>query len=218
MRDRVAPRRRYDSPRRRAQARATRQAVLEAARELFIERGYVATTIDAIATRASVAPETIYGAFGSKRTILSELVDVAIAGGQEQPPVLEQAWVKDLRDEPDPHRRVAILARNGRAILARRAAMNAVVSGAAAADPDIAKLAARGKKERYLGQRRLLQIVVGGASLREGLDAATAADVLYAIGSPETYRLLVVDRGWSGARFERWYGETLARLLLEPPR
>ena len=90
-------------------------------------------------------------------------------------------------------------------------------SGAAAADPDIAKLAAHGRKERYLGQRRLLQIVVSDASLREDLDAGTAADVLYAIGSPETYRLLVVDRGWSGARFERWYGETLARLLLEPP-
>jgi hypothetical protein len=44
----------------------------------------------------------------------------------------------------------------------------------------------------------------------------TAADVLYAIGSPETYRLLVVDRGWSGSRFERWYGETLAMLLFPP--
>jgi len=216
MPDRAAPRRRYDSPRRRAQARATRQAVLEAARELFIERGYVATTIDAIAARASVAPETVYGTFGSKRRLLSELVDIAIAGA-EQPPILDQAWVTELRDEPDARRRVAILARNGRAILERRAAIDAVVSGAAAADPDIAKLAAHGRRERYLGQRRLLQIVVGGASLRAGLNPGTAADVLYAIGSPETYRLLVVDRGWSSARFERWYGETLARLLLEPP-
>lgn len=216
MRDRAA-RRRYDSPRRRAQARATHQAVLEAARELFIERGFVATTIDAIAARASVAPETVYGTFGNKRTVLSELVDIAIAGGAQQPPILDQAWVTELRDEPDARRRVAILARNGRAILERRAAIDAVVSGAAAADPDIAKLAAHGRKERYLGQRRLLQVVVGGASLRAGVDPGTAADVLYAIGSPETYRLLVVDRGWSGARFERWYGETLARLLLEPP-
>jgi TetR/AcrR family transcriptional regulator, regulator of autoinduction and epiphytic fitness len=217
MQDRAAPRRRYHSPRRRAQAQATRQAVLEAARELFIERGYVATTIDAIAARASVAPETVYGAFGSKRTLLSELVDIAIAGGAEQPPILDQAWVMELRDEPDARRRVALLARNGRAILERRAAMDAVISGAAAADPDIAKLAAQGRRERLLGQRRLLRVLLHGASLRAGMDPGTAADVLYAIGSPETYRLLVVDRGWSGARFERWYGETLARLLLEPP-
>jgi hypothetical protein len=39
---------------------------------------------------------------------------------------------------------------------------------------------------------------------------SSAADILYAIGSPEMYRLLVVDRGWSGDRFERWYAETLS--------
>ena len=190
--------------------------MLDAARGLFIERGFGATTIDAIAGGADVSPETIYATFGNKRSILAELVDVSIAGGQNAGLVLEQAWVAMMREEADPRRRLAILAHNGRTILERRAAIDEVVRGAADVDPEIAALWARGKAQRHAGQRELLRIVVGAGGLRPGLDLATAADILYAIGSPETYRHLVVDRGWSGRRFERWYAETLERLLLEP--
>ena len=216
MPESVKHRRAYESPRRREQARATRHAVLEAARALFIERGYVGTTIEAIAARANVAPETVYAVFGTKRSLLSELVDVSIAGGDEAPPILDQDWVQQIRDEPDPHRRVRLLASHGRSILERRAAVDEVVRGAASADPEIASLRDLGKAQRFAGQRELLRMVVGASGLRQGMDLKTATDVLYAIGSPETYRLLVVDRGWSGPRFERWYGETLERLLLEP--
>jgi len=216
MPESVKHRRAYESPRRREQARATRHAVLEAARALFIERGYVGTTIEAIAARANVAPETVYAVFGTKRSLLSELVDVSIAGGDEAPPILDQDWVQQIRDEPDPHRRVRLLASHGRSILERRAAVDEVVRGAASADPEIASLRELGKAQRFAGQRELLRMVLGAAGLRQGMDLKTAADVLYAIGSPETYRLLVVDRAWSGPRFERWYGETLERLLLEP--
>ena len=216
MSESVKRRRAYDSPRRREQARATRNAVLEAARALFIERGYVATTIDAIAALAKVAPETVYAVFGTKRSILAELVDVSVAGGDEAPPIFAQPWVQEMRDEPDPRRRLQILAGNGRAILERRAAIDEVVRSAAAADPEIATLWERGKAQRYAGQRAALEMVMGAASPRDSIDLETAADILYAIGSPETYRILVVDRGWSGSRFARWYGETLARLLLDP--
>jgi len=216
MLESVKHRRAYDSPRRREQARATRHAVLEAARGLFIERGYVGTTIEAIAAGANVAPETVYAVFGTKRSLLSELVDVSIAGSDSAPPILQQDPVQQIRGEPDPHRRILLLASLGRSILERRAAVDEVVRGAAAADPEIASLRDLGKAQRFASQRALLRMVVGAAGLRQGLDVETAADVLYAIGSPETYRLLVIDRGWSGPRFERWYAETLERLLLEP--
>jgi len=216
MLESVKHRRAYDSPRRREQARATRHAVLEAARGLFIERGYVGTTIEAIAAGANVAPETVYAVFGTKRSLLSELVDVSIAGSDSAPPILQQDPVQQIRDEPDPHRQIRLLASLGRSILERRAAVDEVVRGAAAADPEIASLRDLGKAQRFASQRALLRMVVGAAGLRQGLDVETAADVLYAIGSPETYRLLVIDRGWSGPRFERWYAETLERLLLEP--
>ncbi len=216
MRDPVKHRRQYDSPRRREQARATRHAVVEAARALFIERGYVATTIDAIAARANVSPETVYSTFGTKRSLLSELVDVSIAGDDNAPPILEQAWVEAMRQEPDRRRRLQILASNGRSILGRRAAIDEVVRGAVGADPEIAALWKRGKDQRFAGQRELLRIVLGATILPADMDLEMAAEILYAIGSPEIYRLLVVDRGWSDGRFEQWYGDTLSRLLLDP--
>jgi AcrR family transcriptional regulator len=213
----VNPERAPDFSRRRERAKATRSRVLEAARQLFTEGGYVATTIASIAERADVSAETIYATFGNKRTLLSQLVDISIAGGADARPVLEQEWVGRMREEPDPHRRIRMLATSGRAILERRAAVDDIVRAAASAEPEMASLRDLGKEQRFAGQRELLRIVVGGTGLRDGLAFDEAADILYALGSPDTWQLLVVDRGWSGARFESWYGETLARLLLEPP-
>lgn len=206
-----------DFPRRRARALATRTRVLAAARTLFVERGYVGTTITAIAECADVSPETIYATFRTKRAVLSELVDVSISGAVSAPPILEQEWVKELRAESDPCRRARLLASRGRAILERRSEVDEIVRGAASADPEIATLRDRGAAERYAGQRELLRIVVGATGPRAGLDIEVATDVLYAIGSPETYRLLVFDRGWDPERFEQWYGDTIERLILAPP-
>jgi AcrR family transcriptional regulator len=202
-------------PRRHAKATITRARVIAAATSLFVERGYVAATIGSIAERADVSVETIYSTFGNKRALLSAAVDVSISGIGTARPILEQDWVPALRAEPDPRRRLRILATNGRAILERRGAMDEVVRHAAATDPQIAALRDVGKAQRLAGQRELLRIVIGGSSLRRGLDLDAAADAIYAIGSPETYRLLVVDRGWTGDRFEQWYGDTLERILFD---
>jgi AcrR family transcriptional regulator len=210
----VKRRRTYDSPRRREQAWATRRAILQAARELFVQRGYVATTIDAIAASAGVSPETVYATFKNKRSLLSQVIDVSMAGDDAPVPILERNWVQTMRDEPDPRRRLHILARNGRLILERTAPIREVLRGAAVVDPEMACLWELNKAQRFAGQRELLRILTERTPLREGLTAKKAADVLFAIGSPETYRLLVVDRGWSADRFERWYADTLARLLL----
>ncbi|HZK51666.1 MAG TPA: hypothetical protein VFD47_08905 [Actinomycetota bacterium] len=129
-------------------------------------------------------------------------------------PILERPWVREMRDEPDLVKRLQALARNGRLILERVAPLYEVLRGAAAADPQVAALWQLNKEQRFGGQRELLGILIEGDGLREGLTKRTAADILFAIGSPETYRSLVVDRGWSADRFERWYSDTLARLLL----
>lgn len=73
----------------------------------------------AIAAGAEVSPETVYAAFKSKRSLLSELIDVSIAGDDAPVPILERSWVQELKDEPDPRRRAPILARNGRLMLER---------------------------------------------------------------------------------------------------
>lgn len=208
-------RRPYDSPRRQEQARATRAAILEAARDLFVEHGYVATTMLAIAAKARISPATVYAAFTNKRSLLSALVDVSIAGDDAPVPIFERAWVQELRDEPDLRRRIDIIARNGRLILERRAPVDEVLRAAADTDSDIAALWRDGKAQRLAGQRHLLRMVAGPDGVRDGLSEGDAIDSLYALGSPETYRLLVVDRGWSAARFERWYADALARVLFD---
>jgi hypothetical protein len=123
-----------------------------------------------------------------------------------------------MREAPDARRRLRILAKAGCAILERRAAIDEVVRGAAAADRDIATLLQVGKAQRSAGQGALVRIAIGSAALRPGLSLADAVDAVYAIGSPETYLLLTVDRGWSSSRFERWYGDSLERLLLADDR
>jgi AcrR family transcriptional regulator len=215
MPETVNPRREYDSTRRRELAKLTRRAILEAARQLFLENGYVATTIDAIADHADVSVETVYAIFKNKRTLLSDVLDVSMAGDDEPVPIMERAWVQELRNEPDPRKRVRMLARNGRLILERVTPLYEVLRGAASADPAIASLWELNKSQRFAGQSELVRIVGANSALREGLTKKQAADIVFAIGSPETYRSLVTDRGWSAQRFENWYGDTLGKLLLE---
>lgn len=205
----VKKKREYHSLRRAEQAQATRGAVLNAARDLFVARGYVATTIHAIAERAGVSPATVYGTFASKRGVLAALIDRSIAGDDAPVPILDRPWVRELRDEPDLGRRIAMLARQGRLMLARRSAVDEVLRAAAAADAEIAELWAQAKAQRFAGQTALLRMVAGP----DRPIAKGAADALYAIGSPETYQLLVRDRGWTAARFESWYEESISRLL-----
>jgi AcrR family transcriptional regulator len=180
-----------------------------------VEDGFVATTIQAIADRAGVSPETVYATFGNKRSLLSSVLDVSVVGDEEPVPLLRRSWVQEMCDEPDPRRKLQILARNGRLILERVTPIYEVLRGAAAADPEIASLWELHKSQRFAGQRELVRIVGAGGSMREGLTADVAANTLFAIGSPETYRLLTVDRGWSPARFERWYADALTQLLLD---
>lgn len=210
----VKSRRSYDSPRRREQAAVTRVEVLDAALALFVSRGYVSTTIVAVAERARVSPETVYAIFKTKRALLASALDASIVGDADPVPLLERRWVQDLREEPDPRRRIRILARNGRGILERVSPIYEVLREASSADVEVAVLVRRYEQQRSEGQRALLRIVAPRGTLRPGLGPAAAADILYAIGSPESYRLLVLDRGWSPARFERWYADTLIKLLL----
>jgi AcrR family transcriptional regulator len=206
----------YDSPRRREQAQATRRAIIDAAYRGFVDRGYAGASIEAIAAAANVSPESVYATFRNKRSLLAAVIDVAIAGDDAPVRIQDRDWVRRLREEPDRGRRLAMLAAGGREILERRTRIDEVASAAASADPEIAALVASNEAERLAGQRALLEMVAGPAGLRPGLTFDEAADVLFAIGSPSTFRLLVFVRGWSADRFEAWYAGAIDRLLLTP--
>ena len=202
-------RRPYVSTRRAAGAAATRTAILDAALAAFRDDGYAASTIEAIAAAAAVSPKTVYAVFGNKRRLLSAVLDRAIAGDELPVAILDRPWVDEMRDQPDVAVRLAILAREGAAILARRADVDAVIARAAIVDAEVATLAATTADQRRAGQAALLRIALSPDPVGDD-----DVDALAAIGSPEVHRSLVADRGWSEARFAAWYRTTLVRLFL----
>ncbi|HZD38744.1 MAG TPA: helix-turn-helix domain-containing protein, partial [Actinomycetes bacterium] len=126
--------------RREARARRTRQRIVEAALGLFLQRGYTATTVEAIARQARVAPATIYQAFGTKHAILASGLDVTIAGDAGPVAILDRDWVKDATAETDPARRLATVVGHACEIAARTAAIKEVMRDAAAAEPAVGDL------------------------------------------------------------------------------
>src|SRR6476659_7515316 len=153
--------RRYESPRRREQAAATRRAILDAAQSLCERDGYVVTTMAAIAAEAGVALKTVYVAFETKSGVLRALWNVRLRGDDEDVPVAGRDWYRGVLEEPDPARRLRLNARNPR-----------VVRTAAAVDADIAALWARIEAEFHANQRAIVKRVRDDGALRPGLSVA----------------------------------------------
>lgn len=200
--------------RRTEQARATRRRIIECARQLFLQQGYAATTLDQIAAQAGVAVQTVYFHFGNKRTVLKEVMDVLAVGDDAPIPVLERPWVQQVRYEPDARRALGIWVRNGRIIFGRVAPMLSIVRDAAGADPEMAEQWRTNQDQRYLAHRTLAEILAAKKALRPGLTVQNAADIIFTLDSPEVYLLLTVERGWSPAQWQRWLTGTIADAVL----
>jgi AcrR family transcriptional regulator len=209
--------RRYDNSRRQAQVQATRAEVVAAARRLFVERGYPATTIEAVADAAATPIATVYRLFGSKRGILSAVLDVSYAGDDAPVAVGDRQVVADAMRAPDPAALLAAFAHLRSEILARAAPVEQVLSGAAEVDREAGELLARANRQRLAGQSRIARELARRGALADGVDENEAVDVIYALMSRELYRILTVEREWSAERYERWLAKALAALLLPPP-
>jgi AcrR family transcriptional regulator len=210
----VKKRRDYRSPRRAEQAHETRRRILEAARGLFVERGYAPTTIATIAAQAGVAPETVYAAFGSKPVLLQELIGVAVRGDDDSRPLLERPGPQAVRGAPDQRTQLRLFAEDITSILERVGPLFEVLASAAGADPDIAALHQDVVKMRVRNMRVMVGWLAAKGPLRDGLTLDTAAETVNAITSPHVYGLLTRERRWSRRRFVGWLGETLAAVLL----
>jgi len=196
-----------------ARTRLARRAVIEAARHLFLEHGYGATTVAAVSRRADVPEPTIYRLFTSKVGILKALLDVAIAGDDEPVAVPRRPAVASLVREADPHAVLAGFAAVTTQINRRTNDLYHVLSLAADADTDAAALRDALREQRDHGQGLVVQALHRKRKLRAGLRASEAADIVHAVMSPEVYRLLVTDRGWTPDRYQRWAEHTLVQQL-----
>ena len=216
MTERVKPRR-YDSPRRREQAAATRREILAAAQRRFERDGYAATTMAAIAAEAGVALKTVYVAFETKSGLLRALWHLLLRGDEADVPVGDRPWYRDVVAEDDPVRQIALTAHNSRLVKERAAALMRVIRSAATADADIAVLWDRIQSDFHANQSAIVEALARNGALRPGQDVARAADVLWTLNHPDVWLLLVGERGWTPEEFEDWFaGATRAELLGAP--
>jgi len=213
MAEPVKAKRRYDSSRRRAQAEATRVEILDAAQRLFEARGYAATTMEAIAAEAGVALKTVYVAFETKSGLLRALWNHLLRGGQDETPIAQQDWYRDVVAEPDPGRKLALAAHASRVAKERIGAMLEVIRSAAYADEDIGGLWDRIQTEFHANQRVIVESL--GPALRSELDVATATDILWTLNHPNVCQLLVDERDWTWEQWERWFLDAARTQLLQ---
>lgn len=196
-------------------AEETQRAIIETASRLFLEHGYHASSIGRIAAEAGVAVQTIYNAVGSKRDLLSRVLDFAAAGERAPAPVA-RFMREQAESEPDPRRIIEQLVAFWRVALPRTAPVFRIVREAAAADPEIAALERSRSAQRLRNYRQAAQLLADRDALRAGMTIEAAAAAIFAIGHPETYRTLVLDGDWDADAWAAWLQATLEAALLAP--
>jgi len=190
----------------------TRAKVLAAATRLFYEQGYLVTTMADIAGQAGVAVQTLYLGFGSKVELLAAVHDIALVADDEPISVLERPWRAELQAEPDGPNALRLLMAQQRDMLERTSRVYGVIA-AAAADPEVLDLQGRLRDQRAVTWRS----VAADLAAKRGYDATVsvdrAADLLYAVTSPELFGLLTTDRGWTANDATAWMTTILTGQL-----
>jgi AcrR family transcriptional regulator len=211
------PPRSYDSPVRRAKAQETERRVLAAAEALFAERGYVGTSLAAIAEEAGINARTVYKVFGTKVALLSRLVDVAMVGDQEAIAVADRPWATAAFTAPTGRERVRAFATAIRRVMASAGPTFRIAAQAAAADPEAAALWATGQRLRLDDATAFVDALRAAAEMRPDVRRADAIATVWLVTSPETFAQLGEGLRWSIGRYGRWLERTLEEALLIRP-
>jgi AcrR family transcriptional regulator len=210
----VKPKRPYDSARRREQARQTREAILDAARRLFLSDGFAPTTIAAVAATAGVSVDTIYKSFGGKPGLVRAICQQALAG--EQPVPAETRSDALQATEPDPRKIIRGWGALTTEIAPRVAPILLLVRAAAAADPEMASLRSDLDAQRLQRMTRNARNLQASGHLRRDLNAKLAGEIMWTYSSPELYELLVLTRGWPLQRYGTFIADAMIAALLPP--
>lgn len=207
-------RRRYNAPQREARRNQTKLRIRSAARELFGNHGYTTTTLAQVGEHAGVSRRYVQMAFGSKAELLSEVIKVAVAGDDAYEPLARRDnWTAMLAlGGKDTLEAYAALSTE---ICQRAAGLLAVAAIAADAEDQLAKLRADALLRRQQDCATVIGALAADGSLTHEYSPAEAADIVYALSSPETFLVLTSERRWPPARYEKWLGHALGVLLLD---
>ena len=205
----------YRSPLRSAQAAATRETIIRAAAALFIERGFGATSIDAVAAAAGVGRATVFTSVGGKAVLLRAAYDVALVGDDEPIPLPERAWAKNVREAPTQRSAIERYADGITDYGGRVAPIYEALRGAASTDPEVRTMWEEIRKERRGGAANFVRVLTERGPLRRDLDEDAAADIVWVLNDPGLYHQLVIERGWQPTLYCRWLRETMSSQLLD---
>jgi AcrR family transcriptional regulator len=215
MTTRKSTKREYDSTRRQAQANETRRHILEAARKLFMERGYAGATAEAIAAEAGVSAQTIYAIFKNKKRILVSLMNVSPTSGvEDHTPMPERPSVQAVSQERDQRRQLEMFAQVVAANLDQAAVVSEIMTDAAKTEPDFDRILQKLNKQRLEHMTLAVQQVAANGPFREKMEEVYARDTVWTLTSPEVFLLLTQGRGWSKEKYAGWLADMLTRALL----
>ena len=206
----------YDISRRAERTQASKRAVVDAARELFLAGGFADTTVDAISAGSGVPIATVYRLFRTKIAILKQVIDEAVVGDDAPVPLGDRSVVRDAQAADDPKAMTAAFAHVARQVFDSTAALRLVLRVAAALDTEAAALQDSIEEQRRVGQARVARALADKGFLAPGLKESEARDIVYALMSIDTYRILRLEQCWSGARYERWLANAIYRLIVAP--
>lgn len=206
--------RRYDNSTRAEQRRETRRRVVSAARAVFIEHGFAATTMRMVADAAGVSVETIYKGFGSKGGLARIVVDTAIAGDDEAIAMADRPAVLEIGDAPGAAEMLRRYARHASGIYERLGPLSTILLAAHAGDDDLNQLKREADGQRLGAASMLARALQRTGELRPGLDEERVRDIIWMLNSPEMHALAVVDRHWARHEYEALLTEGLESLLL----
>lgn len=213
----MTDRRRYSTALRAEQTALTRSRVLDAAGELFTARGYLGTTVAAVAKAAGVSVQTVYNVVGAKPVLLKAVYDSTLAGDDEPVPIAERPVIRRMMSAPTARECLAHYAALGRLFGERTLPLvTMALAQAATGDAELRRFADTIEAERGASSLRVTGYLAERFGLRAGLDVPTAADLLWVLVSPDIADRLVNRRGWGWDRYERWLAGALADALLGP--
>lgn len=211
-------RKHYESPLRASSAQQTKLLIATSAERLFLDSGYVETSVAAIARAAGVSGQTVYNVFGTKAALLKYLYDITLVGDAEPIPLGQRPEMLALLALDDARDFLAGYARVGLALLHRLGPLLSVVmAGAAAGNADLVALLEQTGRERLHGATMTVRHAVDLGGLRTGVTMDEARDAVWMLTSVEVWRLLCVQRGWSEERYVTWQGRAMADAFLPAP-
>ena len=208
----VKDKRKYSSAVRDEQAARTRTRILEAASELFLERGYARTTIKDIAVQADVARDTVHAIFGNKARVLTALIDLRLVPDDAVANVTQRQDAQAIRNEMDQRKQIELFAKFIAGISTELRPVFEILRTASAVEPEMANVFDEMNRFRLDNMQTYARWIAARGPLR--VTTRRAGEIIWALASLDVARMLCDEIGWTQSQHARWLTDTLIRTLL----